>query len=147
MMKKTLMFTASLMLGSAGVAQSTVNNAGEASANAGYPACSRTVTDSCIQLYERGVRTSANLAMNRNMTPATGMGGPYEPVTTTHSSATMDDGTANVGIMSDTTAKPATHSGVGGPAEARTGYPACDPGPGDDSCIQLYERGVTGAKN
>ena len=29
--------------------------------------------------------------------------------------------------------------GVGGPTED---YPPCDPGPGDDNCIQLYERGV-----
>lgn len=30
----------------------------------GYPPCSRTVTDNCIQLYERGVRTADNLARN-----------------------------------------------------------------------------------
>ena len=40
-------------------------------------------------------------------------------------------------------------NGVGGPdelAEAeRTSWPACDPGPGDDRCIQLYEPGVRGA--
>jgi hypothetical protein len=40
--------------------------------------------------------------------------------------------------------------GVGGPLEevtttrATTNYPPCRPGPGDDRCIQLYERGVTG---
>jgi len=41
-------------------------------------------------------------------------------------------------------------TGMGGPLEevgtkqtaASTGYPACDPGPGDDNCIQLYEPGV-----
>ena len=37
--------------------------------------------------------------------------------------------------------------GVGGPVEAQSGYPPCDPGPGDDRCIQLYEPGVTGAGN
>ncbi len=36
------------------------------------------------------------------------------------------------------------YRGVGGPIEARTDYPPCRPGPGDDNCIQLYERGVTG---
>jgi hypothetical protein len=36
---------------------------------AGYPPCSRTVTDRCIQLYERGVRTPANLAANRRLGP------------------------------------------------------------------------------
>lgn len=41
-------------------------------------------------------------------------------------------------------------TGVGGPEEpvetaaatAAASYPACRPGPGDDSCIQLYEPGV-----
>ena len=48
-----------------------------------YPPCSRTVTDRCIQLYERGVATRTNLAMNERLgmnTPGVGMGGPYEPV-------------------------------------------------------------------
>jgi hypothetical protein len=31
-------------------------------ARAGYPPCSRTVTDHCIQLYERGVRAPAHRA-------------------------------------------------------------------------------------
>ncbi len=37
--------------------------------------------------------------------------------------------------------------GQGGPYEpvAATSWPACDPGPGDDRCIQLYEPGVRGA--
>jgi len=28
------------------------------------------------------------------------------------------------------------------PVRAATDYPPCSPGPGDDRCIQLYERGV-----
>jgi hypothetical protein len=46
-------------------------------------------------------------------------------------------------------------NGVGGPDEAVAGdltpqpaahnYPPCDPGPGDDNCIQLYEPGVRAA--
>ena len=28
------------------------------------------------------------------------------------------------------------------PARAAADYPPCSPGPGDDRCIQLYERGV-----
>ncbi len=35
----------------------------------GYPPCSRTVTDRCIQLYERGVATAANLALNERLGP------------------------------------------------------------------------------
>jgi len=46
----------------------------------------------------------------------TGMGGPLE--------------TADAGTL-DLTPRPATHN-----------YPPCDPGPGDDNCIQLYEPGV-----
>jgi hypothetical protein len=34
-------------------------------ARTGYPPCSRTVTDQCIQLYERGVARPDNLAENR----------------------------------------------------------------------------------
>jgi hypothetical protein len=41
----------------------------------GYPACSATVTDRCIQLYERGVRSRENMARNdRASGPA--VGGP-----------------------------------------------------------------------
>ncbi|HEY0326768.1 MAG TPA: hypothetical protein VGC46_12445 [Allosphingosinicella sp.] len=48
------------------------------------------------------------------------------------------------------TAKPVavdSADGQGGPYEpvAATSWPACDPGPGDDRCIQLYEPGVRGA--
>lgn len=37
--------------------------------------------------------------------------------------------------------------GIGGPIEPASGYPPCRPGRGDDRCIQLYERGVTGRRN
>ena len=50
----------------------------------GYPPCSATITDRCIQLYERGVATPANLALNERLGPNDGtqlaMGGPYKPV-------------------------------------------------------------------
>lgn len=39
-------------------------------AKGGYPPCSKTVTDRCIQLYERGVRSEANLARNAGAAPA-----------------------------------------------------------------------------
>jgi hypothetical protein len=35
----------------------------------GYPPCSSTVTDRCIQLYERGVNTRVNLALNEQLPP------------------------------------------------------------------------------
>ena len=82
-----------------------------------YPACSRTVTDHCIQLYEPGVR--AQLAeWNRSAAgTATAMGGPYEPVDTTLA-----------GEMGNAGAAPAA-------------YPPCSRTV-TDRCIQLYERGV-----
>lgn len=56
----------------------------EPAASAGYPPCSATVTDRCIQLYERGVRSAANLARNVEGAPRTvvAQGGPYEPEST-----------------------------------------------------------------
>ena len=61
-------------------------NGASAESSGGYPPCSATVTDRCIQLYERGVATPTNLALNERLgidQPGVGlaaMGGPYEPV-------------------------------------------------------------------
>lgn len=105
-------------------------------AEGNYPPCDPGPGDDrCIQLYEPGVR--AQLASWDRPTggladgsATTAMGGPYEPVD------------------ADTTvASHSTHPAVGGPAASESGYPPCDPGPGDDRCIQLYEPGVTGAGN
>lgn len=145
----------------------------------GYPACSPTVTDRCIQLYERGVRESlAQWKFGADADVA--MGGPYEPVadgsakpadtTTAEPGTAKPAGTASGGTTMSGTgsghmdhgadshsdhdmstgSKPAatstaTPGGVGGP-EVRTGYPACS-ATVTDSCIQLYERGVTGQGN
>ena len=120
-----------------------------------YPACTAERTDNCIQLYERGVR--AALATDDSQVA---MGGPYEPVDNDSTELAMNgDGDLQVSqgetadtetVAVPTDAVVATHSdyqGVGGPVEAQSGYPPCSPGPGDDRCIQLYERGVTGAGN
>lgn len=58
-----------------------------AAEGSGYPPCSRTVTDRCIQLYERGVGTRENLASNRDLGPGRGpaQGGPEEAATATAS--------------------------------------------------------------
>jgi hypothetical protein len=140
--------------------------------NESYPACTAQVTDNCIQLYERGVRDTlastdkvdTGLATTAKVESDSmaGVGGPYEPV---------DSGSVELGMSGDgridvakgevtdsdvdTVAVPtetavaahSEHQGVGGPVEAQSGYPPCSPGPGDDRCIQLYERGVTGAGN
>lgn len=117
--------------------------------------------DNCIQLYEPGVRAAlaswqpradtqvaaADTTLAGEMGPATGVGGPYEPVETAGDMAMNGDGvidaatgeTAEVELASASTG----YTGVGGPLE-ETAYPPCRPGPGDDRCIQLYERGVTG---
>ena len=58
----------------------------------GYPPCSRTLTDRCIQLHERGVRDPDNLAVNAGdlppeagpppmAQPAQVSGGDYPPCT------------------------------------------------------------------
>ena len=63
----------------------------------GYPPCSATVADRCIQLYEPGVATRTNLALNEQLGPdRTGvglaaMGGPYEPVEVEEDYAVWDD--------------------------------------------------------
>ena len=73
-MKKIVLFATVCGLGLVAAAPSS---------NGGYPPCSATVTDRCIQLYERGVATRANLALNEQLGQGStqmAMGGPYEPV-------------------------------------------------------------------
>ena len=51
--------------------------------DAGYPACTATVTDNCIQLYERGVRDAlASYTGSGGLQPTSlsPVGGPYHPV-------------------------------------------------------------------
>ena len=73
----------------------------------------------------------------------TGMGGPEEPVLAMNGDGAVDSALGE--IAADEGAGTA-YTGVGGPLEEvdTTSYPPCRPGPGDDRCIQLYERGVTG---
>ena len=85
-MKKLALFTAAAGLTLVGAAPPAHWSRGGADgdewAGRGYPPCSRTVTDRCIQLYERGVRTRANLALNERLgmnDRVAAMGGPYEP--------------------------------------------------------------------
>ena len=61
-MKKLILFAAVAGLGLTSASPEAYN--GPREARSGYPPCSRAVTDNCIQLYERGVRTPANLAEN-----------------------------------------------------------------------------------
>src|SRR4051794_9892079 len=42
-------------------------------ASHGYPPCSRALRDRCIQLYERGVATPRNLALNERFGPGRGL--------------------------------------------------------------------------
>ena len=119
-----------------------------------YPACTASVTDNCIQLYERGVRADLADSTGGSKTQ-TAMGGPFEPVDEDSTKLAMNgDGEIaaakgeTVGLEGETAiASHSDYQGVGGPVEAQSGYPPCSPGPGDDRCIQLYEPGVTGAGN
>ena len=125
--------------------------------------------DRCIQLYEPGVRAqlaswNAPTGGLADHSATTAMGGPYEPVQD-HADASA---AAGMGVSQDMAMSKdevveswsgdagqteiaahdsSAYQGVGGPTEMQTGYPPCEPGAGDDRCIQLYERGVTGAGN
>ena len=66
-MKERILFAAIAGLGL--VSASPPPSTAAAQSDMAYPACSRTVTDHCIQLYERGVRTRQNLAANRVEAP------------------------------------------------------------------------------
>jgi hypothetical protein len=125
-----------------------------------YPACTATVTDNCVQAYERGVDASLASSASKVDSDSTAMGGPWQPVYAESELAMNGDGEIDIakgemidsetGLAVETDTAIATHSdyqGVGGPVEAQSGYPPCSPGPGDDRCIQLYEPGVTGAGN
>lgn len=107
-------------------------------------------TDAVGGPYEPADTTLA-AEMGGPATPAdvsayTGVGGPEEPVDTTL--AMNGDGAVDsaLGESAADEGAAATYTGMGGPLEevAATSYPPCRPGPGDDRCIQLYERGVTG---
>jgi hypothetical protein len=126
-----------------------------------YPACDPGPgDDSCIQLYEPGVRVALASwiqptgGFTDSPATATAMGGPYEPVEAAHEVALVGDGTvayalgetdADEVILAMASATEADYTGMGGPI-AETGYPACS-ATVTDRCIQLYERGVTGAGN
>ena len=137
-------------------------------ATTNYPPCDPGPGDDrCIQLYEPGVREQlaswnheTGGLLDHSATDA--MGGPYEPVdiadsgaaAASHSAAIHGamngDGTVDVASGESADTELAHHGsaeGMGGPIESVSGYPPCDPGPGDDRCIQLYEPGVTGAGN
>jgi hypothetical protein len=80
-MKKVCLFAVVAGLGLVSAAPPSTGDTEAAEASGGYPPCSATVTDRCIQLYERGVRTSENLAANGDLGPGRGpaQGGPEEP--------------------------------------------------------------------
>ena len=61
-MKKLILFAAVAGLGLTSASPDYPRHRPEA--RSGYPPCSRTLRDRCIQLYERGVRAPANLAAN-----------------------------------------------------------------------------------
>lgn len=127
-----------------------------------YPPCSPGPgDDSCIQLYEPGVR--AQLASWDRPTgglgsgePVVAMGGPDEPVVdkpVTSGDESIAEPVADKPVTTTETAgddsvvdKPAAEPAIGGPVESRGGYPPCS-STVTDSCIQLYEPGVSGKGN
>jgi len=124
--------------------------------------------DRCIQLYEPGVlpalaalKSQSNVAMGGPFEPAP-EGGKTEGNADDHSAmghgsgkdsakteTPMSEAEMQANVAAKAAAAPAeatSPGGMGGPVEARTGYPACS-ATVTDSCIQLYERGVTGQGN
>ena len=83
-------------------------------ASNGYPPCSRSVRDRCIQLYERGVANPRNLALNERLGPG------REPRRWAH---------RGMGPM------PGRMVRMERVVVARNDYPRCA-GPLDDRCIQ-----------
>ena len=151
----------SLDKGMGGPLEEVTKTASVETAAANYPPCRPGPGDDhCIQLYEPGVRaalaswnppadTTLAAAMGETPVEATGVGGPYEPVDAAVAAPMNGDGLVDAASGESAEVELASagdYSGVGGPV-AETGYPPCSPGPGDDRCIQLYERGVTGAGN
>jgi hypothetical protein len=139
-MKKIAMFAAigGLALVSAAPPKHVSSSGTGGESSGGYPACSRTITDRCIQLYERGVATPANLALNERLgmnTPGRGMaamiamGGPYEPY---DPSVDYDAGDDDGGYAAYDENALTADDGAGEEGE----YPPCS-GPDDDRCIQL----------
>jgi hypothetical protein len=69
-MKMLSLFAAATGLGLLGAAPPPMEAMyGPPGASGGYPPCSRSVRDRCIQLYERGVATPRNLALNERLGP------------------------------------------------------------------------------
>ena len=95
----------------------------------GYPPCSRTLRDRCIQVHERGVRTPENLAMNESDDP-----GPYSaggpPPRIMPDRAQM----AGTSEMDSVVAPPAPGHET---RIARNDYPPCSAGL-TDRCIQQH---------
>jgi hypothetical protein len=69
-MKMLSLFAAAAGLGLLGAAPPPMEGMyGPPGASGGYPPCSRSVRDRCIQLYERGVASRRNLAENARLGP------------------------------------------------------------------------------
>lgn len=69
-MKMPSLFVAAAGLGLLGAAPPPMEGMdGPPGASGGYPPCSHSVRDRCIQLYERGVASPRNLAMNARLGP------------------------------------------------------------------------------
>lgn len=78
-MKKLFLFAAVAGFGLCSGSPPNKGPDGPREARTGYPPCSRTVTDRCIQLRERGVRTRENLAHNRRADPQYAHGAEAAP--------------------------------------------------------------------
>jgi hypothetical protein len=157
-MKRAIVYAAGLALAGAAFAQTYYEDDGAVGSQGGYPPCSATITDRCIQLYEPGVATPQNLALNEQLGPgrtATALaaadvqpaepyeGEPSEPYYTGNAYAEPApyDGSAAVGGPYEPV-DTADYAEGDWPAPTGSDYPACEQNPYDDRCVQLYEEGA-----
>jgi len=161
-MKRIIVYSAGLALAGAAFAQSYYDDGyAPQSSQGGYPPCSATVTDRCIQLYEPGVATPTNLALNEQLGDGTQMaatdypeanavaysdydnvavGGPYEPVEDYYPEAAGDDYATAYGDEYSTAY--GDEYAAAWPEETTGYYPPCSISPADDRCVQTYEYGA-----
>ncbi len=153
-MKRAIVYAAGLALAGAAFAQSYYDDGGVVGSQSGYPPCSATITDRCIQLYEPGVATPQNLALNEQLGPgrtATALaaadvvpaepyaGEPAEPYYSGNAYAEPAyDGSAAVGGPYEPV-ETSDYAQADWLVATSSDYPACEPHPYDDRCIQLYE--------
>jgi len=106
-------------------------------------AFSSSESKNAMKTESAGLETSASVTKSDTAVPEI-FAKWQDPTVETSATASADTGKVETASWDGKAeAGSAVYTGMGGPVEEAQGYPTCRPGPGDDRCIQLYERGVT----